>query len=193
MTFIPGPSVTAVSGVAGSAPNQRDRCSHVDGYWYYDPFHETVDAPTVYQSLATTAVQRVWMWDPYFCDGDDLVLASLQDGVLLRLLTSGSCQGRSKLRQRLEKLVADLHIRYPRVTVQVRCFNLDNVQDRALDFHDRYLFIDNDIYVVGASMTWHRQRRGSHGVHRMEASTARDLVRDKFTQYWDHKHSKLFA
>lgn len=193
MTLVPGPSVTVLSGEDRNTQNQRDGCSHADGSWYYDPFHETVSAPTVYQNLAATAVHRVWMWDPYFNDGDDRVLASLQDGVLLRLLTSGSCQMRSRLRPRLEKLVADLRTRYPRVTVQVRCFNTDNVPGRALDFHDRYLFIDDDIYIVGASMTWHRQRLGSHAVHRMEGSNARELLHGKFKHYWDHKHSALFT
>jgi hypothetical protein len=57
-------------------------------------------------------------------------------------------------------------------------------------FHDRFLFIDEDVFKVGASLSYHHTGGNpSHSVLRVENDEARALLRNRFLDLWGHRHT----
>ncbi len=190
---VPGPNVatTTLVGVAGGSRGlpaaRRDRCHHVEGFWYFDPLVEGAP-PTVYQTLAGAAVSSLWIWDPYLLEDDENALGSLSNGISVRLLTEGSCHVDAKAFRRMTAFVAAFRSRFPAVTLQVRCFDRGRYHsvDSGLSFHDRYLFIDDEVYMVGASLRHHHVREAASAVLHIREPHAQALVRQRFDDYWKH-------
>lgn len=178
----PRPLVTTGAGVA-AAPAAvsvalADRCRRADHVWYFDPFQEATNAPTIYATLTSSAQRLVWVWDPWLNSNDIQALGALSQGISFRLLTDGACNPKGAHYQKATQFIAEFTKRFPSVTCQVRCFDRDLyiAHDSALAFHDRYLFVDSDVYVVGASLTYHWQRSAACAVVRLASATDADLA-----------------
>jgi hypothetical protein len=191
----PRPLVTLASAGAAAAAEAAvsgvavvDRCRRADHVWYFDPFHEPTNAPTIYATLTSSAQRLVWVWDPWLNSNDIQALGDLAQGISFRLLTDGACNPRGAQYQKATQFVAEFKQRFPTVTCQVRCFDRDLyvAHDSALSFHDRYLFVDSDVYVVGASLTYHWQRSAGSAVIRLASEIDVNLVRQAFAAYWSH-------
>lgn len=180
--------------VTGLPVELVDCCRSTDGFWYFDPFLETRRPPTVYGTLAARAVKHVWAWDPYVHEADASALSVLNDGISFRVLTEGHCTSKSSAWRRIAAFTAAFRGRFPRVGLQVRAFDRSKYQhDPSLTFHDRYLFVDDSVYVIGASLSYHQKRIGATAVTRVDGASARDLIRRAFDHYWSHhKFTHIF-
>lgn len=189
---LPGPSVSLPPAASGPpSPLREERCWRAGPIWFFDTRAEPIDPPTVYSKLVAAASKKVWIWDPYFNTGDEAAIASIQPAASFRLLLEGSCNPNGALRARVAAFKTLFPARYPGVTFQIRCFDRDVYTDSALCPHDRFLIVDQHVYVVGTSLTAHWKRDHPTVLVQVTDSDAINLVEKQFDQYWsDAKHTK---
>jgi len=166
-------------------------CFSAGGTWYYDHFHELHNPPSIYQYLLSTAKETVWIWDPYIHPDDATVLNDIQREVDVRILT---CKGIQKnvIPENYKKFLEKVE-----PIQQVNGFKLEfAIYNKLRDgekeaFHDRYLFVDNNVYAVGASVEYHRRRVTSTAIHLIESYKAYQLVTNRFLNMWKHENTLM--
>lgn len=179
-------SRTSVPGVL-----EENGCQRAGNFWYYDSCLELSIAPSVYSALTAVAAQRLWVWDRYLNAGDIEAFGSIRAGVSFRLLCEGSLQS-APFNDSLRIFAALFRERYPRVTLQIAWLNRDVYPnyDPAICFHDRYLFVDDDIYMVGSSLSSHCKREWATSIIKVNDAIGCDLLRYEFDKYWTHRFTK---
>lgn len=187
-TMIPPPvgREASVDGVV-----EEHGCQKADELWLFDSWRVQNSPPSVYSALVSSASRKVWVWDRYLNDDDIDVFRAIRSGVSFRLLFEGSCHSETH-RRRVQDFVAAFTARFPAVTLQVKCLDRDQYPqaDSAFGFHDRYLFVDEEVFSVGSSMTSHRRREWTTAVMKVLGATARKVLHDKFEGYWRHELTK---
>ena len=153
-----------------------------------------MDPPEIYAQLLGTATNRVCIWDPYIWVDDFPLFEFVPDVVEIQCLTSMGYDGSQNIdNTRVGKFVIAVDGQrnrwISRMTVKYYNVRYDDCGRNA--FHDRYLYIDDDVYVVGASLAHHATRKGSTAIHRIESSEARDLIRTMYRVYWTHERTVL--
>ena len=165
-----------------------NKCFQAGGTWYYD-HPSTMDPPGIYAELLSMATNKVCIWDPNVDEHGFPVLAFVPDDVEIQCLTSmGHVNSNNLNNTRVGRFVMAVDVQrnkwVSRITVKYYNVRYDDCGKNA--FHDRYLFVDDNVYVVGNSLAHHVIRNGSTAIHRIESSQARDLVRSMYTRYWNH-------
>lgn len=180
-----------VSPPAIVPPISNPSSNHVQagGTWYYD-HKATSDPPEMYAQLLGMAINMVCIWDPYIDEYGFPVLAFVPDGVEVQCLTSMGYDGSKNFNDtrvgRFLMAIDEQRNRWiSRMTVRYYNSKHDDCGKNA--FHDRYLFVDDHVYVVGNSLAHHAMRNGSTAIHRIESSPARDLIRSMYSRYWTHR------
>lgn len=166
-------------------------CQVAPGCWYFDHELEGVDPPSSMLHLASQARSALAFWDPHINSGDVGRLTILHPGITVQYLTL-----RSAVKPNNSAIAAEMKALGVRCRVSVQCRYVDTACYPASKFyittvfHDRYLFVDDDVYAVGASVGWYGVRTGSTAIHRIDGSAAKDLIRHRFQHFWDHKFTK---
>ncbi len=159
-------------------------CHASDSVWYYDMALAPNAPPGIYSFLVSQAKSSVWCWDPCRKQpnrADAGLFAAIQEGVSLRMLTAkGLKNGMPPVELILFK--TELQRLCNRVTIDVRCFDYAAAD---LFFHDRYLFVDGDVFIVGTSLTSHFQREYCTAVVRIDDHNGRALLRNRFLDCWN--------
>jgi hypothetical protein len=176
-------SRTNIAGVI-----EEHACHRAGTLWYYDPWLQPSAPPSIYSSLAASALRTLWIWDPYLNDGDANVLTSLNPGISFRLLFEGASNS-PKLAQTLTAFTAAFRSNFPGVTLQISYLDRSIywTNDPALYFHDRYLFVDDDVYLVGSSLSTHCTRTNATAITKISGDAAPALLRYEFNVYWSHE------
>lgn len=163
--------------LAGSYLHYFDRSAHVG------------DAPGLYQDIISKATTSVWIFDPYFNDGDENLFFSLPsnvDIVVLRLYPTRStnCTTPSDCVTRIINAIPTAVKSLGHGNVQ--CANIDT-RDSSLDpykFHDRYLIIDGAIvYSVGASIGYQLAPKQSFGIIELDEPDDAAIILKVFNDY----------
>lgn len=187
-TTIPPALSRAVSPVEVSGVLEEHGCQKADEVWFFDS-RLVRNTPSIYSTLVSAASRRVWVWDRYLNDGDIDLFQRVQSGVSFRLLFEASPQS-EKDRRNANNFIAAFTALNPAVTLQVAYLNRDEWKDPAFAFHDRYLFVDDDVFSIGSSLTSHRKRECTTAVIGIHGATARELLRNRFDSYWYGESTK---
>ncbi len=179
----------ATTPVASAVGNN---CMEAPGTWYYDHL-VTQFAPGIYADLLGRAKNMVQIWDPYIYPDDVELLRPIPFGVEMQCLTSFGFDHRQNFdNTRVGKMIQcidrDRSFWVSRLTV--RYYNVFHDGCGKGSFHDRYLFIDNQVYSVGSSLAYHRQRNGSTAIHQIQDPQACSLIRRMFENYWQHPNTQ---
>jgi len=173
------------------APYQIEHnCMVSEDIWYYDHFRETTAPPSIYQYLVSKAKQRVWIWDTHLHDGEEEILSSIKKHVDVRILTCFGMQ-KNTIPKRMEAFFNSL-----KSLQKIAQFGLKvNVYNMMLDpgkqpFHDRYLIVDDQIYIVGSSIGYHHRRITSTSIHMIQSEASKDLIYDRFLYNWNHRNAQ---
>ena len=162
--------------LAGSYLHYFDRSAHVG------------DAPGLYQDIISKATTSVWIFDPYFNDGDEDLFFSLQsnvDIIVLRMHPTGShCTSPSDCVTRIINAIPTAVKLLGHGNIQ--CVYIDT-HDTTLEpykFHDRYLIIDGaSVYFVGGSIGYQLNPKQSFGIIELEDPFDAAIVIDVFNRY----------
>lgn len=155
---------------------------------YFDRSVHVGDVPGLYQDIISKATTSVWIFDPYFNDGDEDLFFSLQsnvDIIVLRMHPTGSHSTHpSDCVTRIINAVPTAVKSLGHGNVQ--CAYIDT-RDSSLDpykFHDRYLIIDGAIvYSVGASIGYQLAPKQSFGIIELDDPDDAAIILKVFNDY----------
>lgn len=166
---------------------------------YFDRSRHVNDIPGLYQSILSSATQSVWIFDPYFNAGDELIFSSLQKDVNIIVLRMCSIGNSSSLTP--QDCVTRIINSIPNSVKSaghgtVECVYIDkSVQSiEPYKFHDRFLIIDNAVvYSVGASIGYQLNPKQSFGVIELDDSDDAAIVLDVFNRYKTEAESRGYS
>ncbi|WP_378955749.1 hypothetical protein [Pelosinus sp. sgz500959] len=185
--FTPG----VITPQAGQ-PLRQFRCILAPGIWYYDRWEETTNPPEAYKFLISNAQREILIWDPYINPQDIDFFINIPQDVSVKGLTCFGSRSRKEQelisRSRIASRDWNFHI-----NVKYYDKSIDG-GDNSDPFHDRYLFVDERVFMVGASIGHHHQRLSTNAIVEIIDSNARALVRHRFDKCWNHSYTKnLFS
>lgn len=195
---IPAPSVatTPPPSVATTPPPTAAQrvhyCYALPGLWYYDHTAEQRYPPGIYSDLVSKAQKRLWVWDPHVFPADTILFARVSAPLSLRVLASPEAgmktvhKDSQEFLQRLTNLLARSGVQ-----VEMRCYDITAPVSLKRYFHDRYLFVDDEVYMVGASLSYHHRRTSSTALVHLQTPGAAQLLRERFEDCWKNPYTKL--
>ncbi len=157
-------------------------------YYFYDR-SRTHNQPLKYTELLGKAKELIVIWDPHYqMDCDRLFCDVASDGICVEVLTM--CQGLETKKD--IKAFADIilsaidkkKVRKCQVTVNALQKSIFR-SIKGTEWHDRYLIIDQEVYLVGASMDSHASKSRSYGIKRLTETADKNLVIDSYINYRD--------
>ena len=170
--------------LAGSYLHYFDRSAHVG------------DAPGLYQDIISKATTSVWIFDPYFNDGDENLFFSLPsnvDIVVLRLYPTRStnCTTPSDCVTRIINAIPTAVKLLGHGNVQCVYIDTHDTTSDPYKFHDRYLIIDGaSVYSFGGSIGYQLNPKQSFGIIELEDPFDAAIVIDVFNRYKTEAESK---
>lgn len=160
-------------------------CLEAPSLWYYDRGRR--EPPSIYKYLIGQARELIRVWDSYVHEPDAALFSGVPIGVRLEVLTYEGVRPPSEPRVTRFKRALDRFALES--TCDVRFVN--SRMSQGTPFHDRYLFVDEEVFKVGASLEYHHTLGNpSHAVLRVENREARALLRDRFLHLWRHPHTE---
>ncbi|MED2972203.1 hypothetical protein P4361_08045 [Fictibacillus sp. B-59209] len=168
------------------------RCLIASDFWYYDRWLEPIEPPEIYEYLLSTAKNLVWIWDPYVKSEDLKLLSHINNEVKVKVLSYWGQDRRAPRKKRVQDLINEVSTKYLSwgFDIELKYYNTYYDTESIDPFHDRYLFIDNDVYMVGASLTNHHKRNSSTAIIKIVPEDAKLLLRERFNECWNHQVSE---
>lgn len=158
-----------------------------DNYYFYDAF--SGQSPLLYQNLISSAEQRIIIWDPFFMENYDFDLfCNVQkEGIDIFILTAYKRNG-SQNKDSLERFKNNIlkalgnHVLPSKVIICSVKLNYKN-QYLTTVCHDRFLFVDDRVYLIGASMNNQISSKESFGILEVINEADKSLIIKKFNEY----------
>ena len=174
------------------------------GFWYYDAMQEhRSSGPTIYRKLIESAENEIGVWDTYLKMEDASLFNTLSSSVRLRVLTLINQKGEldnggdnyHRFLEKIEKIQDSNGF-----TLQVAgiCKSTHQKLSTARVPHDRFLFIDSRVFIVGSSLYYHSiENDNSHilniantSIVELQDEDNREILRNDFESYWDKTNSR---
>ena len=173
-----------VSSVNGST-------NFVDGkdYYLYDN-SRAGKYPLLYQKLLGQVKDVIAIWDPYYqLDCNRLFCEVKTNDIVVEVLTI--CQGNESKR--------DINVFANRILTAIdkkavpKCMVVVNALKRdwnerltwVPNWHDRYLIVDDEVYLVGTSMDAQATNSSTFGIKRLTETKDKNIVIDTYVSYRD--------
>ncbi len=165
----------------------RHGCLAAPSLWYYDNQHFKNAPPTIYEHLVSQAKRLVQVWDPYFYPEDAPLFTAIPPSVLFKFMTAWGFAAKHGPGKPVIDFQSALKTSV-RAGVNVQ-FRIYNAWIDGNPFHDRYLLVDDSVFMVGASVEYHHRpkKNVSHAVARIDDPVGAALVRNRFDEWWNHK------
>ena len=164
----------------------------VDGkdYYLYDR-SRTRSYPLLYQKLLAQAQDVVAIWDPHYQLNCQRLFSEMKtNDVVIEVLTI--CHGsesRKDIMMFADTILSAIDKKLvPKcmVTVNALKYDWDERITWAADWHDRYLIIDQDVYLVGTSMDAQSDKSSTFGIKRLTETKDKNIVIDTYVKYRDN-------
>jgi hypothetical protein len=187
--------VNTQTEVTNNLDNQLG-CLLADGIWYYDIWEQNGKPPRIYDYLVSNATTKVWIWDPYTNDNDSVLFENIKREVDVRCLTywgSDKIGNIPKSRQNFINNIKLVQLRNM-FTLEVRYNNTFKDSTKKNPFHDRYLFVDDNVYIVGSSMGYHHEKdqsSSSTAIHLVKEISAARLITERFIECWNKSNTEI--
>lgn len=182
---------------AAIPPTGNFHCKTVDnGFWYYDAMDDSkISGPTIYRHLVESAQNDVGVWDPYLQGRDATIFDTLSPSICLRILTSINQKGEANksYHQFLNEIETIQKNKGFSLQVMGICRSTHQKASRARIPHDRFLFIDDRVFMIGSSLHYHSiENDQAHlsdvantAIVELQDDDNREIVRNDFESYWD--------
>lgn len=173
-----------VSSVNGST-------NFVEGkdYYLYDNSRASKN-PLLYQKLLAHVKDVIAIWDPHYqLDCKRLFCEVKTNDIVVEVLTI--CQGNESKRDIYDFanriLTAIDKKAVPKCMVVVNALKRDRNERFAQvpNWHDRYLIVDDEVYLVGTSMDAQAANSSTFGIKRLTETKDKNIVIDTYVSYRD--------
>lgn len=190
------PSVDTTADTVKSFNNFN--CTIGNGFWYFDVLDMIGKKPEIYEHLLSNAKDKVWIWDPY-TNKDDFKIFEMIDNasVDVRCLAYSGINTLTKLypQNRLDFIDNVKNVQCTKkFGLEIRIFNTFINSTIKNPFHARYLFIDDNVFIVGASMSYHNSKDSSSisstAIYRVDDIVNKNIIINKFEKYWNDKSTE---
>lgn len=176
---------------SGDVSSVNGSTNFVEGkdYCLYDR-KRTRNYPLLYQQLLAKAKDFIAIWDPHYqFDCDHLFCDMKNDDIHVEVLTickGSECQKDIVLFANRILSAIDKQL-VPKCSVTVIALKKDWAERHTWlpNWHDRYLIIDDEVYLVGTSMDAQGDKTGSFGIMRVAETKDKNLIIDTYIQYRD--------
>lgn len=163
---------------------------HGKDYYLYDR-SQTSAYPLLYQKLLAEAKNVIAIWDPHYqMDCKRLFCEMVNNDIVVEVLTI--CKGYEsksdimKFASIILSAIDKKSVPKCKVTVNALKYDWDERHTWAADWHDRYLIVDDDVYLIGTSMDAQASKSGSFGIKRLTDTNEKNLVIDTYVRYRDN-------
>ena len=140
--------------------------------------------PTLYQELLKHAEHNVYIWDSYFRKDDAAILGELtHSGIAIKIITEQSGGSLEAFKNDCVTVMetamtpaiksgCSLKVAHPKASV------------KDWQVHDRFLIVDEKVYLIGSSVNYYTSLQKSTGVCEVVSEIDKDLIRKAFDYYW---------
>ena len=175
----------SVGSVPVAAP-VSDNMRHGVQYAHYLRASVTQPFPTYYEYLLSLASTRVIIWDPYFHKTDTEIFRGLNAPVEVHVLSSKSGSQKDDY---LNSLISENSNHLKACLIGNCTFNFGFIDKGRYgadvwNTHDRYLIVDNDYYLVGASVAHHLKAHDSTGICKLAKQADKEIIQQAFDKCW---------
>lgn len=176
------PSRTRVPGVY-----EHCNCHASSSVWYYDMALAPYAPPSVYAFLLSQAKSSLWCWDPYLTRSGADLFSGISRGTSIQIhVLTGKGLANGKPPKSLADFRAELARLCGGMAIDIRCFDYAKAgAPNDPRFHDRYLFVDDALFMIGTSLSSHVSREYCTAVVRIDDHNGRALLKDRFLDCWN--------
>lgn len=166
-------------------------CKEGNEFWFYNNL-ENSHKPLIYEHLLNSAKESICIWDPYANTNDAQLFKLINEGVDVKCLISND-MNKGNHYEKIREFISELkRIQEEKnYNLKLKVYNIPNGEK---GFHDRYLFIDDDIYIVGSSMAYHntysKVKAASTSIHKVLLEENKKIISEIFYEYWRNEKSK---
>lgn len=192
------PQIQTNVGLGTSAESTTYFCEPGgEGLWYYDSFKKHLSGPTIYRELLQSATNRIWIWDSYLHKGDADLFSNISETINIRILTSFGKGKNTDIPRDYQEFFDAIR------NMQQNCefgLQLAFINTRHIGWnsakklpHDRFLFIDDRVYIVGSSMEYHSVEENDDRInsiantliYEIKEEPNRKILRNDFKSFWE--------
>ena len=164
-------------------------------YFFFDATAQ--QPPYLYQNIIGSAKTKIVIWDTHFMENYDpeLFKSVACDNLQIMIFTAYHReQDIDSLKTFFQniKVALSSHANSCKISIRSVKWNSYNKYMTKIS-HDRYLIVDDDVYLIGASMNNQIQSYHSHGIYKLNDQEDRDLIIRKFKEYWNRSISEHTA
>lgn len=201
VSFRPSVSSSPVTVI----PSSTNYCkTNEKGFWYYDAMEEKrVSGPTVYRELLESAHHNIDVWDSYLTKRDANLFNSIGARMKVRILTTINQKGEvdkgyDNYFRFLEEIKTIQATNGFSLIVMGICRSSHQKLSSGRIPHDRFLFVDDRVFIVGSSLHYHSIEDDNEHVLDIANTTITELTLDEnkkilkndFESYWDKTNPK---
>lgn len=191
MTATTGPIPAATTpSSGGTAENPLDVFSKEFNMYKGEHYHfyckpESGGAiPSLYQELLKHAEHNVYIWDSFFRKDDAAIFGCLtHSDIAIKIVTEQSGASLEAFKNDCVTVMETamtpsiksgclLKVAHPKASV------------KDWKIHDRFLFVDEKVYLIGSSVNYYTSLQKSTGVCEVVSEIDKDLIRKAFDYYW---------
>lgn len=201
VSFRPSVSSSPVTVI----PSSTNYCKTENkGFWYYDAMEEKrASGPTIYRKLVESARSNIDIWDTYLTKRDANLFNSIGSRIKVRILTTINQKGEIdkgydnyfRFLEEIKKIQAKNGFS---LIVMGICKSSHQKLASARIPHDRFLFVDDRVFIVGSSLHYHSVENDNEHVLGVANTTITELLLDEnknilkndFESYLDKMNSR---
>lgn len=182
LPIVPGASAASVASSVTWTPS-TDHMVHGKRYAFFLRESLADPSPTYYTDILKSATSKVYIWDPYFWSADTAIFDCFRHQVEVTVLTSKSKQKTTYLQELIDETRNQLDPSAAGSTFKFGFIDTDKYGKQVLKSHDRFLILDdNECYLIGASVEYHRRTMESTGIYHIEHQKDRDVIKAAFNK-----------
>lgn len=169
-----------------SVPIDGSYCKTANrGFWYYDAMKEgRVSGPTIYRQLIESAQRLIGVWDTYLQERDANLFNNISSKIELKILTTVNQKDEEDRNidnyyRFLEKLKKIQEANGFSLIMQGICKSSHQKNSTARIPHDRFLFVDDRVFIVGSSLHYHSIEDDAEHIIDVANTTVTELFADE--------------
>ena len=180
------------------------------GMWFYDRLEEREHAPNIYKKLIDSAEERIYIWEPYLQERDAELFKDIPRNIEVKILTcfnvnNSKCPHKGfidKIKEYRNSNNFSLYI----ATIEEQDINnklnkgIARTEHKRIGKklpHDRFLFIDDRVFYVGASLNYHSapnaDRVSTTAIYEISEEENKSFLRQHYDSYWNNGKKSGFV
>lgn len=165
---------------------ENDNMVHGVYYAHYLRKQLNQPYPTYYGTLISQAINKIYIWDPYFHYPDTAIFRYLRSAVEVYVLSSKTYDKKDTYLDALLAATSSSIVSSVRGQCRFYFGFIDKSRYGAevWNTHDRFLIVDDRYFLVGASVAHHLASHESTGIYQLTEPADKNIVQNAFNHCW---------